>query len=228
MRLAPRIRGDPTERRLCECYGRRPVADDFDASQRAIPQPVPQESTAELSGGTVVWLFVALELLTFGLFFLGYAAARSGDAALFDESQRRLHVPWGAINTLVLLTGSWLAARAVLANRRGHARLAGVCLGAAGATGLLFMAIKLHEYADVFGSGVNLSTNAFWFFYIFLTGLHFLHVLAGVGLLLPIGWWAYRGLYGPERGLSIEAVAVFWHLVDLIWIFLFPLLYVAR
>jgi nitric oxide reductase NorE protein len=90
------------------------------------------------------------------------------------------------------------------------------------------MAIKLNEYADVFAAGTTLSTNTFWFFYLFVTGLHFLHVLAGVGFLLPTAYHAWKGAYGPNASLSVEAVAVFWHLVDLIWIFLFPLFYLVK
>jgi len=189
----------------------------------ASPRPV-----RELSGGSVIWLFVAIELLTFGLFFVGFAAARRSDPALFAAGQAQLHPVLGAINTCVLLSGGWLAARGVLANRCGEPRTTAAYLAGAALTGLVFMAIKLHEYAGVFEAGVTLSTSTFWFFYLFLTGFHFLHVLAGVGFLVPTAWRAARGAYGPSDRSTVEAVAVFWHLVDLIWIFLFPLLYLAR
>ncbi|MBW2241152.1 MAG: cytochrome c oxidase subunit 3 [Deltaproteobacteria bacterium] len=182
----------------------------------------------ELPGGTVIWLFVAIELLTFGLFFVGFAWARRSNPAPFLAGQGQLHPLLGAINTGVLLSGGWLAARGVLANRSGKTRATAAFLTGAAVSGILFMAIKLHEYADVFEAGVSLSTNTFWFFYLFLTGLHFLHVLAGVGFLLPTAWRAAGGAYGPENRSTVEAVAVFWHMVDLIWIFLFPLIYLAR
>jgi len=185
-------------------------------------------SARELSGGTVIWLFVAIELLTFGLFFVGFAAARRSEPALFAAGQAQLHPLLGAINTCVLLSGGWLAARGVLANRCDEPRATAAYLSGAAVTGLLFMAIKLHEYAGVFAAGVSLSTSSFWFFYLFVTGLHFLHVLAGVGFLVPTAWRAAHGAYGPGDGSTVEAVAVFWHLVDLIWIFLFPLIYLAR
>lgn len=182
----------------------------------------------ELSGGTVIWLFVGVELLTFGMFFVGFATARRSDPALFLAGQEQLHALSGAINTAVLLCGGWLAARGVLANRSGESRKTALCFVGAAITGLIFMAIKLHEYSEVFATGVTLSTNSFWFFYLFVTGLHFLHVLAGVGFLLPTAWHASQGAYGPDDPSTIEAVAVFWHLVDLIWVFLFPLIYLAR
>jgi nitric oxide reductase NorE protein len=182
----------------------------------------------ELPGGTVIWLFVAIELLTFGLFFVGFAAARRADPAAFSAGQSQLHPLLGAINTCVLLTGGWLAASGVLANRRAEAPTTSACLWAAAASGVAFMAIKLHEYAGILGAGVTLSTSTFWFLYLFVTGLHFLHVLAGVGFLVPTAWRAAKGAYGPAEATTVEAVAVFWHLVDLIWVFLFPLFYLAR
>jgi len=182
----------------------------------------------ELSGGTVIWLFVAVELLTFGLFFVGFAAARRTDPALFLAGQQQLHPLLGAINTAVLLSGGWLAARGVLANRSGEQGVTARCFAGAAVTGVIFMGLKLTEYAGVFAAGVSLSTSTFWFFYLFVTGLHFLHVLAGVGFLAATAWRAARGAYDGDTGSTVEAVAVFWHLVDLIWIFLFPLFYLAR
>lgn len=181
-----------------------------------------------LSGGTVVWLFVAVELLTFGLFFVSFAAARRSDPATFAEGQAQLHPLLGTINTCALLTGGWFAARGVLANRHDQSHTTAMCFWGAAASGVVFMAIKVFEYADVLGAGISLSTNSFWFFYLFVTGLHFLHVLAGVGFLVPTAWRAASGAYGAAQPLTVEAVAVFWHLVDLIWIILFPLIYLVR
>lgn len=189
---------------------------------------VSSRAPRELPGGAVVWLFVGIELLTFGMFFVSFAYMKSADPVSFAAGQAQLHPLLGAINTCVLLTGSWLAARGVLANRCDQARTASLCLWGAAATGVVFMAIKLHEYAGILGSGISLSTSAFWFFYLFVAGLHFLHVLAGVGFLVPTAWRAGRGAYGSDEPITVEAVAVFWHLVDLIWIVLFPLFYLAH
>ena len=182
----------------------------------------------EPSGGTVVWLFVAIELLTFGLFFVAFAAARRADPMSFAAGQAQLHPALGALNTCVLLTGGWLAARGALANRHDEARTASACLWGAATSGVIFMTVKLYEYAGVLGAGISLSTSTFWFFYLFVTGLHFLHVLAGVGFLVPTAWRAGRGAYGSANSLPVDAVGVFWHLVDMIWVFLFPLFYLAR
>jgi nitric oxide reductase NorE protein len=181
----------------------------------------------ELSGGTVIWLFVAIELLTFGLFFVGFAVAGRADPESFAVGRAQLHPMLGAINTCVLLTGGLFAALGVLANRRDEPARASACLWSAAASGIAFMAIKLYEYTGVFGAGLSLSTNTFWFFYLFVTGLHFFHVLAGTAFLVPTAWRAARGAYGSAAPTTVEAVAVFWHLVDLIWIFLFPLFYLV-
>lgn len=177
-----------------------------------------------LPGGGVIWVVIASELLTFGLFFLAYAAAYADDAATFATSQALLHAASGTVNTAVLLTGSWMAARAVIAHHQGGAR---PWLAATGLSGLLFVGIKIHEYVDVFGHGVTLSTNPFWFYYLFLTFIHLLHVVVGIGIM---GWLTatYRAPEGHEDVASVEAAAAYWHLVDLVWIVLFPLLYLVR
>ncbi len=176
----------------------------------------------------MIWLFVAIELLTFGLFFVAFAAAYRSSPAVFAAGQAQVHPLLGAVNTAVLLCGGWLAARGVLANRENRPITTARCLGGAALSGVIFMSIKLSEYGDVFAAGISLSTSSFWFFYLFLTALHFLHVLAGVGFLSATAMRARRGAYGAANPLAVEAVAVFWHLVDLLWIFLFPLLYLAR
>jgi nitric oxide reductase NorE protein len=115
-----------------------------------------------------------------------------------------------------------------VANRSDDHRTTGTCLWGAALSGGVFMGIKLQEYGGVFAAGISLSTSTFWFYYLFVTGLHFLHVLAGVAFLAPTALRARRGEYGSSRTATVEAVAVFWHLVDLIWILLFPLFYLAR
>jgi len=181
----------------------------------------------QLAGGTVLWLFVVVELLTFGLFFLTFAFGRRADPVSFAAGQAQLHPLLGTINTCALLTGGWWAARGVLAFRHGRSSSTSRWFWCAAASGAVFMAIKSFEYADILGRGISLSTDNFWFHYLFVTGLHFLHVFAGVGFLVATAWRSGRGRYGPGDALTIEAVAVFWHLVDLIWVFLFPLFYLV-
>jgi nitric oxide reductase NorE protein len=172
----------------------------------------------------VIWIVVLAELLTFFLFFAAYAASYRSDPGVYAASQASLSRLSGAINTAVLLTGSWMAARGTLAHDQGSGAR-GWWLGAA-LTGVLFMGIKISEYAHVFGAGITLSTNGFWFFYLFLTMMHLAHVLAGIGFAGALALRA--GSSEPSSLETVEATATYWHLVDLIWILLFPLLYLVR
>ena len=165
-----------------------------------------------LRGDLGVWLVILLELLTFAILFVSYAFARTREVELFNASQATLNLHTGALNTVLLISGS-ACARWLLA---------------ALACGSGFVGIKLWEYADKMAEGVDLSTNTFYMFYLLLTGFHFLHVLVG---LLALGWlWlrTRRGAYDSTDCHALETGAAFWHMVDLLWIVLFPLVYVMR
>lgn len=193
------------------------------------PQPGPVLASAadwlayfnRLPGGLAVWIFCVLEMGTFALFFVGFAWSQRSEPAVFAASQALLHPDSGTLNTLVLLTGSWLAARGVLAAKQG--RPLAPWFYATACSGLLFLGIKLWEYQSVFAAGVSLSTNTFWFYYLFLTVVHALHVAFGVFFMLWLAW--PRQQQSPEHTLRVSAAAVYWHLVDIIWVFLFPLIY---
>ncbi len=178
-----------------------------------------------LPGGTVVWIVVALELATFAMFFFGYAWSYTQEPSVFKASQALLHPTSGAINTAVLLTGSWLIARA--AHRATVGLDAVPWLLAAGASGVVFTAIKISEYQGVFAHGVSLSTNQFWFFYLFLTVLHLVHVLIGIGICGAVAYGLRKPGEDPPDRHTVEAAATYWHLIDLIWIILFPLIYLS-
>lgn len=186
----------------------------------------PESVWDQLPGGIIVWIAFALEMGTFVLFFFGFVWLTRADPQAFHAGQVMLHPDLGTLNTLILLSGSWMAARAVRATQ--HKLSATKWLIATGITGLFFVGIKSYEYIDLFQAGVSLSTNSFWFYYFFLTLLHNLHVLLGVYFLFYLAWKS------PAQGLSeiqiqnISAAAIYWHLVDLIWIFLFPLIYFTR
>lgn len=179
-----------------------------------------------LPGGLVVWIFVAVEILTFAAFFVAFADAYADEPRVFLDAQALLHPLRGAINTGVLLTGSWLVARATVAPAT-----ASRWLFAAGVSGVVFVAIKVSEYVDVFSVGITMSTNSFWFYYLFLTFMHLLHVVFGIGAMFSLSFRASRAHAAgstKEFAPSLEAGAVYWHLVDLIWIVLFPTIYLMR
>lgn len=181
-----------------------------------------------LTGGTAVWLFMCVEVVSFGLFLLGHAWGWRGDEAVYRASQELLHVDSGVRGTIVLLVGSGLAYQAVLTNAAGRPRATAGWLAASAASGLVFSVNKVLEYASPELAGINLSTNGFWFSYLFITMLHLLHVLGGVGMLVYLAVQAARGVYGPDNALNIEAGAVYWHLVDVTWILVFPILYLMH
>lgn len=178
-----------------------------------------------LPGGTVIWIFIVLELLTFFGFFIGYAATYAGDPATFAASQALLSPLSGTINTVVLLTGSWMVARAVADVRAGGSGW--LWMAATALSGVIFSAIKVAEYSHTLVDGISLSTNPFWFYYIFLTVFHLYHVVAGVGFTAYVAWRQRPKSKNQLDGESVESAAMYWHLIDLIWIVLFPLLYLV-
>lgn len=183
---------------------------------------------ARLPGDLFVWYVILLEGATFGVLFVAFAFTRLQHLALFRASQQQLDLGAGALNTALLLTASWCVARAVQAARGGRRGPALGWLGAGMAGGAGFVALKLHEYADKAAQGIGLSTNLFFDFYFILTGFHLLHVLAGLLALGLCGVGLARQPRGALNAHALETAAAFWHLVDLLWLVLFPLVYVLR
>lgn len=175
-----------------------------------------------------MWGVIGLEMLTFGLMFLTFAVSRAREPAAFANGQSTLDLGAGAIKTAVLLLGSWAVARGVQALRRGSTQ--GGVLGLSGGAlcGLIFVASKAQEYAEKAAAGVDLSTDTFFTLYFLLTGFHIAHVLVATVLLAALAWMARDGRWSHGDTHAPETVAVFWHMVDLLWIVLFPLVYVLR
>jgi len=180
-------------------------------------------------GDLAIWFFILAELLAFAVFFSAYAFARAHNVELFNEMQQHVDRNAGALNTVFLVTASWCVARAVHAvehledSARGARWLAG---GIACASG--FLVVKGFEYSAKFGAGISLSTNTFWMFYLSLTFFHFMHVILGIVILTVLWQQTRRGAYGPHNTNGLVSGAAYWHMVDLVWIVLFPLVYVMR
>jgi len=179
-----------------------------------------------------IWIIVYIELITFALLFLGYAFARRLDVALFNESQLLLDQRFGFANTLILITSSFFIVKAIeaiqLLDRNKAAKLSSQWLLAAMSLGSLFLVNKIIEFADKIEQGINLSTNTFFMFYILLTVFHFMHVVLGLVILFNVRQKAKSGGYTLEDYKGMETGAIYWHLVDLLWIVLFPLIYIIR
>ena len=179
-------------------------------------------------GDLAIWVFILAELLAFGVFFAVYAVTRMKNVTLFDAMQPNLDRDAGAINTVLLLAGSWCVARSVDAIAR-DARPASVrWLGAAIACGFGFLVVKVFEYGAKFATGINLATNDFYMFYLSLTFFHFMHVILGMAILIAVWIKATAGGYSAADHRGMETGAAYWHMVDLVWIILFPLVYVMR
>jgi nitric oxide reductase NorE protein len=173
-----------------------------------------------------MWVFVLGDLVIFGVYFVVFMFHRSRETALFLASQQRLDPTVPAVNTVVLLTGSWLVALAVFAARDGRYAAAVRLLYATGACGVLFLAVKAVEWTAHVRGGDTFPSNDFFMFYYALTGVHLVHVVLGLVVLGVV-----RGqLHAPgDRAVwAVETGAVYWHLVDLLWIVIFALVFVLR
>lgn len=165
----------------------------------------------------MMWVLILSELAVFGAGLVTFLGVRLTDPAGFAEAQAHLHRTAAAANTLVLVSSGWLAALATGAAERGQRRRLRLLLAAAVALGAVFLVLKGHEYADLFAKGIGTETHPFFTFSFLLTGFHAAHVLAGMVLLCVVGWHAT-----PR---AVEAGAAFWHMVDLVWVLLFPVVY---
>ena len=168
-------------------------------------------------GDLMMWVLIASELAVFGAGMVAFMAVRIADPAGFAAARAQLHPVWAGINTMALVTSGWLAALAVRHCERGNITAMRRCLAGAALLGVLFLAIKVHEYSGLAAAGASMEGSAFFTFYYLLTGFHAAHVAAGIVVLALIARWP--GLRNAETGVA------FWHMVDLVWVLLFPVLY---
>jgi len=186
------------------------------------------QAPRRLPGDLAIWFFILAELLAFAVFFSAYAFARARHVEEFNLYQQTLDLTAGAINTVLLITGSWFVALAVQAAHRDDQAAISRHLALGWLCGAGFLGVKCYEYAVKFGAGISLSTNTFYMFYISLTFFHFMHVILGMVILSVLWKQARRGVYGAHEANGLESGAAYWHMVDLLWIVLFPLVYVMR
>ena len=195
------------------------------------PSPIPDSSSKNkvpLPGDMVVWLLIVVEISTFGVMFLAFSGMRAYDRPLFLAGQAVLHPMAGLINTLALLTASGFVAQAVVDSRKNLQTRSGHCLLAAIGFALVYVAVKVWEYWELGSAGYSLHGDHFFIAYFLVTGFHLLHVLLGIAILAIMARKSYRGGYGPDNTLGLESGGLYWHMVDLIWIVLFPIVYVIK
>jgi cytochrome c oxidase subunit 3 len=211
-----------------------------DASVTLRPEPqfgdLGQQRATALSG---MWLFLATEVLFFGGMLTAYFLYRAANPEGFAGAGRDTELWIGAVNTAVLLTSSEFMAIAVNRVEHCHPRLLARMLGATAALGLVFMGFKALEYwldyrhhlvpgLDFVGKGAHAhAQELFWILYFCLTGVHALHLTVGITLVLIFAVKARRGVFSRGYGAPIEVLGLYWHFVDIVWVFLYPLIYLT-
>lgn len=186
------------------------------------------ESRKYPPGDLALWIFILAELLVFAVFFSAYAFTRASHVELFNTYQLTLNTNFALVNTLALITSSYFVMRAVAAIRQDKAQQCINWLVAAIAMGFIFLIIKSAEYTHHYQLGINLRTNLFYMFYLSLTFFHFMHVIMGLVILAAITFKAKHGCYSAVEFTGVESGASYWHMVDIIWLVLFPLVYIMR
>ncbi|MDE2440633.1 MAG: cytochrome c oxidase subunit 3 [Betaproteobacteria bacterium] len=194
------------------------------------PAPYSAEtaSARRLPGDLAIWFFILAEMLAFAVFFAAYAFARASHVEEFNLYQQTLDRNLGGLNTLLLITGSWFVVRAVQAAHKDNQQAIALNILIGWLCGGGFLIVKVIEYSAKFGAGISMSTNTFYMFYISLTFFHFMHVILGMVILTVLWVQARKGVYGRHDAHGLESGAAYWHMVDLLWIVLFPLVYVMR
>lgn len=174
-----------------------------------------------------LWTFLATEVLLFGGLFTAYVVYRLQYPRMFYEDHLKLDRVLGAVNTLILICSSLTVALGIAAIRKGKVRLLQRYLVLTILLAAGFLGVKVVEYADKFAHGIHPGTDIFFSLYFMLTGLHGLHVIAGMALLGAVAVLAGRGMFSEHYHTPVELSGLYWHFVDLVWIYLFPLLYLV-
>ena len=196
----------------------------------------------KLSASIGMWVFLATELLLFGGLFLGYTVYRFQYAEAFAAGSDHLSLLSGTAMTAILLFSSFTVALADHHVGEGNSRRATWLLAATAVLGIVFVSLKLHEYWKVYHEGLvpgdrfdrarfqdqalsGRTTELFFCLYFLMTGLHAVHMLIGIGLVGVVAVLTGRGWYDADYDTPIEMTGLYWHFVDIVWVFLFPLLY---
>ena len=196
----------------------------------AAPGTSSETHPPKVPGEPGIWVVIFGDLLVFSVIFGTLLVTRAQDFESWAAAQRHLNVGVGVVYTLILLTSSLFVVRAMALMRAGDHQRAPRYVIMAMACGLAFAVIKVFEYAGKVHAGITMQTDSFYLFYFFVTGLHLAHVLLGMGLL-TLMWFLARRAGTPAMGDSMryaEGCACFWHMVDLLWLVIFALIYLVH
>lgn len=187
-----------------------------------------------------MWVFLGSEVLFFGVLFALYASYRVAHGHAFSEGVHHNDLVIGTVNTYILLTSSLIVALGIYTIRSGRRKSTAVLLGTAAVLGVVFLALKGLEYSHHFREGIfpghyyeferlqTYGARVFFTLYYFMTGLHALHVFGGIIMLLVLAWLTVRKKFDPGYHTPIELGGMYWHFVDIVWLFLWPLFYLLR
>lgn len=195
-----------------------PVSDQFDNDS----------VLAEPPGGVLIWIIVFVEILTFAMGLIVFQIQARANPDIFTEAQKTLNQPVGLLITLLLLTGGWFMTIALHKLSEEDSRNASKWLMATISTGLLFLGFKVVEYTDKLNQGLGIHADAFFTLYWLLTGFHFVHVAVATVFLFYMWRGIRKGAYTALHHQDVESSGVFWHMCDLIWLLLYPILYLIH
>jgi cytochrome c oxidase subunit 3 len=174
-----------------------------------------------------MWVFLVTEVMLFGAIFTAYAIYRFRDPAGFSADSRHLDLIAGATNTVVLIASSFAMALSVSTISHGKIRSTQILLAATGFLGTVFLGIKAYEYSHKIHDGLLPGKSIFYSLYWMMTGIHAIHMIIGLGVMV---WMiVFLATHAPlERKRSaVDVAGLYWHFVDVVWVFLFPLLYLV-
>jgi len=187
-----------------------------------------EAARGRIPGNMAIWVGILSEMTEFALMFVVYFIAKAHHPELFSEGPLQLNTLAGTLNTLILLSSSYFVAKAMQAIRRNHVQACMRWLWMAIAAGCAYLVVKYFEYEWNAAHGISKDTNYFFGVYYYTTFNHLLHVGWGSAAILWGIIGVKLGTFTAQSHAGLEAVAVYWHMIDLAWIVIFPLLYVLR
>lgn len=191
-----------------------------------VTDSIEKHITKKLPGDLAMWFFILAELTVFAVFFIGFAVTEQLNSAMFLTGKSQLHPIAGVINTLALITSSLFVALGLNDMHLNNQTRAAKFLVAAQLVACIYLGVKIWEYQFLFALGIDIETSTFFTLYFLITGFHFMHVLLGMVILIFMAIKAAKEKYNHTDISGFEAGASYWHMVDLLWIILFPLIYV--
>lgn len=199
-----------------------PIVSNYSVANNEIQQQ------RKLPGDLAMWFFILMELTVFAIFFIGFAIAQRFNPEMFTDGRATLSAATGLFCTLSLILSSYFVARSVEAVKDGHNLIANRQLVFALLTATVYLVLKIREYSELIEHGYGLSTNTFYTLYYFITGFHFMHVILGMIILGYMAMKAHKNCYQADDCSGFEAGASYWHMVDLVWLIVFFLIYIIH